>query len=128
MEKLVVFGKGGIGKSTVSCGISASLAASGRRVLHVGCDPKHDSTTALLRGRMIEPVIDRIEKIKGVTIPDIVVRSPLGIDCVEAGGPAAGVGCGGRGITRMLEIFHDCLLYTSPSPRDISGSRMPSSA
>ena len=24
--------------------------------------------------------------------------------------------------------FHYCLLYTSPSPRDISGSRMPSSA
>ena len=25
-------------------------------------------------------------------------------------------------------FFTDCLLYTSPSPRDISGSRMPSSA
>ena len=25
-------------------------------------------------------------------------------------------------------MFGDCLLYTSPSPRDISGSRMPSSA
>ena len=25
-------------------------------------------------------------------------------------------------------IGHNCLLYTSPSPRDISGSRMPSSA
>ena len=25
-------------------------------------------------------------------------------------------------------IAHTCLLYTSPSPRDISGSRMPSSA
>ena len=24
--------------------------------------------------------------------------------------------------------FYSCLLYTSPSPRDISGSRMPSSA
>ena len=24
--------------------------------------------------------------------------------------------------------YRDCLLYTSPSPRDISGSRMPSSA
>ena len=24
--------------------------------------------------------------------------------------------------------INDCLLYTSPSPRDISGSRMPSSA
>ena len=27
-----------------------------------------------------------------------------------------------------LVARHDCLLYTSPSPRDISGSRMPSSA
>ena len=25
-------------------------------------------------------------------------------------------------------IYNTCLLYTSPSPRDISGSRMPSSA
>ena len=25
-------------------------------------------------------------------------------------------------------IYYICLLYTSPSPRDISGSRMPSSA
>ena len=28
----------------------------------------------------------------------------------------------------MYERGHGCLLYTSPSPRDISGSRMPSSA
>lgn len=110
MERIVIFGKGGIGKSTISCGISASLAAAGKRVLHVGCDPKHDSTTALLRGRLIEPVIDRIEKVKGVKADDIVVRSPLGVDCVEAGGPAAGVGCGGRGITRMLEIFNEAEL------------------
>ena len=26
------------------------------------------------------------------------------------------------------DLFLACLLYTSPSPRDISGSRMPSSA
>ena len=29
---------------------------------------------------------------------------------------------------RMLELFKSCLLYTSPSPRDLSTSRMPSSA
>ena len=29
---------------------------------------------------------------------------------------------------KELEEYKDCLLYTSPSPRDISGSRMPSSA
>ncbi|NVB41386.1 AAA family ATPase [Pseudenhygromyxa sp. WMMC2535] len=105
MERVVIFGKGGIGKSTISCGISASLAAAGKRVLHVGCDPKHDSTAALLRGKLVDPVVDRIERVRGVAAEDIVVRSPLGVDCVEAGGPAAGVGCGGRGITRMLEIF-----------------------
>jgi nitrogenase iron protein NifH len=110
VERITLFGKGGIGKSTIACGITASLAASGRRVLHVGCDPKHDSTAALLGGQMIEPVIDRITSVKGVRAEDIVVRSALGIDCVEAGGPAAGVGCGGRGITRMLEIFEEAEL------------------
>ena len=29
---------------------------------------------------------------------------------------------------RLKFEYYDCLLYTSPSPRDISGSRMPSSA
>ena len=31
-------------------------------------------------------------------------------------------------IDEALADYKDCLLYTSPSPRDISGSRMPSSA
>ena len=29
---------------------------------------------------------------------------------------------------QVNELYKGCLLYTSPSPRDISGSRMPSSA
>ncbi|MEZ4427186.1 MAG: AAA family ATPase [Nannocystaceae bacterium] len=106
----MIFGKGGIGKSTLATGLSASMAAAGHRVLHVGCDPKHDSTVALLGGRMIEPVIDRIERVAGVTREQIVTTSHLGVDCVEAGGPGAGVGCGGRGITRMLEIFREAAL------------------
>ena len=34
----------------------------------------------------------------------------------------------GRGVMEIEGERRDCLLYTSPSPRDISGSRMPSSA
>ena len=40
----------------------------------------------------------------------------------------------GRSILRLIEptngqiIFKNCLLYTSPSPRDLSTSRLPSSA
>ena len=32
------------------------------------------------------------------------------------------------GVIMDTETQYTCLLYTSPSPRDISGSRMPSSA
>ncbi|MEI8255490.1 MAG: AAA family ATPase [Deltaproteobacteria bacterium] len=113
MERIIFFGKGGIGKSTTSTNVSTQLAALGHRVLHVGCDPKHDSTVALLGGRLLQPVVDKIVSTDGVTPEDIVVRSPLGIDCVEAGGPEAGVGCGGRGVTRMMEIFAAAKLLTS---------------
>ena len=33
-----------------------------------------------------------------------------------------------REIRKKVVTYYSCLLYTSPSPRDISGSRMPSSA
>ncbi len=113
MERIVFFGKGGIGKSTASTNISAAYAGFGRRVLHVGCDPKHDSTVSLLDGRMIEAVVDKPINLDSVTSDEIVERSRLGIDCVEAGGPSAGVGCGGRGISRMLEIFNAARLLDS---------------
>jgi light-independent protochlorophyllide reductase subunit L len=45
--KLAVYGKGGIGKSTTSCNISVALAKRGKKVLQIGCDPKHDSTFTL---------------------------------------------------------------------------------
>ena len=37
------------------------------------------------------------------------------------------VGAYGHGLSR-LKMYCDCLLYTSPSPRDRIASRMPSSA
>ena len=35
---------------------------------------------------------------------------------------------GGGELDQLLDMHSDCLLYTSPSPRDQRGSRMPSSA
>lgn len=105
MERIVFYGKGGIGKSTTSTNITATLARRGLRVLHVGCDPKRDSTVALMDGQMITAVIDKDYKGDHIDPSTVVTRSRLGVDCAEAGGPHAGVGCAGRGISRMLEIF-----------------------
>ncbi|MBW2457931.1 MAG: AAA family ATPase [Deltaproteobacteria bacterium] len=117
MERLVFYGKGGIGKSTISANLAASLAGRGYRVLHVGCDPKHDSTVALMGGEMIPTVVDR--RYRDVVAPeDIVSISATGVHCVEAGGPDAGVGCAGRGISRALEVFNQANLL-SPERYDV---------
>ena len=70
----------------------------------------------------------------GNVITDEVVISPKGgtaIDFVTPEQlPAEGAIYDMNGVLRSepLEELPTCLLYTSPSPRDISGSRMPSSA
>ena len=56
--EIAVYGKGGIGKSTVSANFSAALAMAGEKVLQIGCDPKHDSTRLLMRGERITTVLD----------------------------------------------------------------------
>ena len=44
MRQIAMYGKGGIGKSTVSSNLSIALRERGLEVMQVGCDPKRDST------------------------------------------------------------------------------------
>jgi nitrogenase iron protein NifH len=107
MDSVVFFGKGGIGKSTLAANVSALLAARGGRVLHVGCDPKRDSTLSLM-GRRIPPFCSAHGEGRGSGLAASVFASPVkGVDCIEAGGPQAGVGCAGAGIGSMLDAMRD---------------------
>ena len=56
--QIAVYGKGGIGKSTMSANLSAALAVCGSKVLQIGCDPKHDSTRLLHHGRKVATILD----------------------------------------------------------------------
>lgn len=56
--EIAVYGKGGIGKSTVSASISTALACAGKRVLQIGCDPKHDSVHLIMGGANIPTMLD----------------------------------------------------------------------
>jgi len=107
MDSIVIFGKGGIGKSTIAANISTILGLSGRKVLHVGCDPKMDSTLALM-GRRIPPYSVICGEGGGPGLRDGVFRSRIkNVMCAEAGGPEPGVGCAGAAIGSLLDAFRE---------------------
>ena len=107
MIQVAVYGKGGIGKSTISSNISYALAESGKRVLQIGCDPKHDSTRPLLGGTEQTTVLDYVRDTppRRRRLEDIVIEGSHGVMCVEAGGPEPGIGCAGRGILTTFDVL-----------------------
>lgn len=117
MIKFAIYGKGGIGKSTIACNISAALAAKGLTVMQIGCDPKADSTSLLHGGDSIPTVLDMTRKTGGkFTLDDVVFRAECGVYCVEAGGPIPGLGCAGRGIINALESLEKLGAYERFKP------------
>jgi len=116
MKKIAVYGKGGIGKSTVVSNMSAALAGAGRLVMQIGCDPKSDSTRNLNGGERIPTVLDRLREMGDIELKDIVFKSRAGILCVESGGPVPGVGCAGRGIITAFEKLEELRAYETYKP------------
>ncbi len=108
--KLAVYGKGGIGKSTTSCNMSIALARRGKKVLQIGCDPKHDSTFTLT-GFLIPTIVDTLQAkdyhYEDVWPEDVIYQGYGGVDCVEAGGPPAGAGCGGYVVGETVKLLKE---------------------
>src|SRR6478735_2671697 len=105
-----VYGKGGIGKSTTSSNLSVAFSKLGKRVLQIGCDPKHDSTFTLTK-RLAPTVIDALESVEfhsaELRVEDFVVEGYNGVMCVEAGGPPAGTGCGGYVVGQTVKLLKE---------------------
>jgi len=105
IKQIAIYGKGGIGKSTTTSNISAALSVAGYKVMQFGCDPKSDSTNTLRGGKYIPTVLDTLREKNVVKASEVIYEGFNGIYCVEAGGPAPGVGCAGRGIITAVQLF-----------------------
>ena len=117
MIKIAVYGKGGIGKSTTISNVAAAMAEQGLKVMQIGCDPKADSTVLLRHGKPVETVLDLVRDRKNdFTLDDMVMEGYRGVLCVEAGGPAPGMGCAGRGIIAALEKLKEKGAYETYKP------------
>ena len=105
-----VYGKGGIGKSTTSSNLSVAFSKLGKRVLQIGCDPKHDSTFTLTK-KLVPTVIDALEGVnfhaEELRVEDFVYPGYNGVMCVEAGGPPAGTGCGGYVVGQTVKLLKE---------------------
>jgi len=105
-----IYGKGGIGKSTTSSNLSAAFSLLGKRVIQIGCDPKHDSTFTLTK-KLVPTVIDILESVdfhsEELRVEDFVYEGFNGVMCVEAGGPPAGTGCGGYVVGQTVKLLKE---------------------
>ena len=111
MIRIAFYGKGGIGKSTTVSNLSEYWAGRGMSVLQIGCDPKADSTMSLRGGKTLPSVMEMVRRREPFELDDVIyVRETDGggrIICAEAGGPAPGQGCAGRGIITALETLRE---------------------
>lgn len=118
MLKLAIYGKGGIGKSTMTSNLAAAFAYLGKRVIQIGCDPKADSTFNLLGGHPVEPVMNYLRERDEdpESIEEISRIGYGGILCIETGGPTPGLGCAGRGIIATFALLEDLGLFEEYKP------------
>ena len=105
-----VYGKGGIGKSTTSSNLSVAFSKLGKKVIQIGCDPKHDSTFTLTKS-LTPTVIDVLATVdfhaEELRPEDFVFEGYNGVMCVEAGGPPAGTGCGGYVVGQTVKLLKE---------------------
>ena len=102
-------------------------------VVIASCAPQTANQTQVDGTTSVEPFKVGTFEIDGTQTVGVVLRDALIIDLAAANtaleaDPAYEHVAAPADMIGLIEQYEDCLLYTSPSPRDATLSRMPSSA
>ncbi|MGE5572284.1 MAG: P-loop NTPase [Bacteroidota bacterium] len=101
---LAIYGKGGIGKTTIACNVASVLGSLEKKVIVLGCDPKRDSARLICGSRIpaLLDVYDSWDSISDFEQSGLIRTGNYGVKVVEVGGPRPGVGCAGKGLMLAL--------------------------
>ncbi len=106
-QHIAIYGRGGVGKSTLASNLAAALAEVGQKVVLVGCDPQGDSTSLLHAEEPRPTVIDLLAGGNRPILDHLVTRGYRNIACIEVGDPFLIGECAASGIGRAITLLRD---------------------
>ena len=134
-KQIAIYGRGGVGASTVAANISAALADDGLRVVQIGCNPRHDSCGNLHTAVSIPTVMDLLRKQQPLQLEDLIIEGYKGISCIELGDPFTRGECASQTIAQALgalgeldlegRLKPDLILYDIPWEAGCTGFAAP---
>ena len=115
-QNIALYGKGGVGKSSIAANLSASLAEAGRRVVLVGCSPTADSSYPLLGGASPTLVSDYLQSSATIDPATLITTGYLGVGCVETGDFQSDAHCSSRRIVEALQQLYELRVLQEHDP------------
>lgn len=106
-KHIAVYGKGGVGKSTLAANLSAALAELDKGVVLVGCDPKCDSANLLHTEKQRPSIMELVASGNRPTLDSLVTPGFRGIASIEVGDPFLTGECASKGVSRAFEILRE---------------------
>jgi len=90
IRRIAMYGRNGVGKTTISGNLSVALSRAGHRVLVVGCGGKTDSATSLQGNMSVPTLLEHMRKRPAASPEDVVQEGFAGVFCLETGAPPVG--------------------------------------
>jgi nitrogenase iron protein NifH len=114
--QIAIYGKGGVGKTTIAANLSAAVAGGGRRVLLIGCSPTADSSHLLIGEKIPVTLQAFLQEAVDADPKALITEGYQGVGCIEIGESLDNCGCSSRGIAAAVDRIYELGLVESFSP------------
>jgi nitrogenase iron protein NifH len=90
IKRIAIYGRNGVGKTTISANLSVALARAGLRVLLVGCGCKADSVISTRGNGSVPTLLGLMRERPAASLEEVVQEGFAGVFRLETGAPQSG--------------------------------------